>query len=1619
MTENDGSVRPKATRANLRLSGGGDSMPLATLSKDGREIALTWSGGLPQPVLQGDTATYPEVLPGVDLKVIADVDSFSHVLVVKNAEAAKNPALAKLTFGLTGKGVEVKSSPDGTLTAVNPAGQTVFEAPPPKMWDSTGTGLAGAVQESAPIPTSTGQSAVAADSDPEPGPVNSQPPVDPIEGAADGAKQADLTVALRGESLELTTDQALLTAPDTVFPVVIDPEWRDDYKNAYSIAYKHNAFPSSSTTPYWNGGTLSKEARVGCAKDAANGNQVVCANTFFKIDVRNLWDKHILSSTLRIQQKYAGSWDCKSGAVEVWGSDVPTPANTWANQPTVYTRLDSSNVSFGGRNCPTASGDQLIEMNVTSAIAQGARERWTNGWGFRLNSATNTVDVSWRKFDPATARISTNFNTPPLTPWERSTDPYVPCAGGTFGLTDHVTLRARVSDAETNQVTGVFHYWKKGNYAPVERRQAAVSGNAAGVRIASADLQSGTYVWDVAAFDGTSWSAWAGQCEFTIDKDRPSKRPTVTSPQFPNGDGGTQGQPARTLGSFTFGANGVGDVTRYEWYTDTDTKVRSVNASGAGGPATISYKPLNAGPLRMYVTSFDGAGNRSDTTAYLFYATRSAARDLPGDLNGDGNTDMWAVEKDSGQLKFHPGQGNGGFGIGQDASSETYAGASITYRGDLGEDGYQDLMVLRRGTDGTKSLYAYTNRGDGVLKASDTSTYAMKVYDAPNQKWSNADQVLSLGSVNDDVSDPPSSEGQIDDWDYADFLVRTGDELWLYQGAKSAYLDEYGGPTLVGDAVWAQTTLMTPGDTNGDSLPELWVREDGTGKVFEYKSRKDDYGNLDPSAYGDPTNKVQIASGITKTAYPHLTTDGDIENAAAGTRYPDLWGTDPQGRIMEFPGQALSGGSAFGAPRMIVTSTRSWSDCQTVSGQSLCGPVLTKFLAMGGTTTFGTPVTSTLVAGDGLGRYASFSTGITIFWGPDTGVWAVGGAIRDRWAALDWERGPLGYPTSDEYDTPDRSGRYNTFSRAAIYWHPTFGAHAIYGAIHTKYREAGGFAKLGYPVTDEQSTPDNIGRFNHFRRPLDSADTGSIYWTQAIGAKIITGPVRAYWAANGWETGPLGYPHSDTYGLGDGVGQVSYFAYSGVYWTQATGAHRVFGNIFAKYLEGGGPSAYGYPTTDETGTPDGVGRYNVFSSNTSIYWSPNTGAHAVGGAIRDRWAQLGWEAGSFGYPTSDEFQVAGGARSDFQGGYIRWTASTNTAEGHTYSGGETSAAHITVTGDFNGDQRADLATVHDYKGGSAALWTSLTSSTGGAVAPFESWKVGPDNWWITSAKWVAGDFNNDGRDDIAALYRYGTGRVKLHTFTARTNGGFNNPVGGWEQATGWDWARTTLMAGNADGTGADELVAVQGTADGRYAIHTFTATATGAFNPPIKGYEETNTGWWYTDHSHFALGDANKDGRADIIGAHVYDDHTLKTFTSLAGTDGTYPRLTLGGWTSGANAWWHNVMQTTAGDTNGDGNSDLVVMYDYGNGDMGLWTFAADTNGNLTAPTASIRTGPNQYWAERSVPHTGDTNADGRDDLITLYRYNDGGFSRFVYTAQTSGGFNPKVSTWSAAPGYW
>ncbi|MET7423824.1 hypothetical protein [Dactylosporangium sp. NPDC005555] len=132
----DGTVSPVAAALPVVFSGGGTG-PVARIGKGDKELVLDWTATLPVPVLDGPRATYPDVLPGVDLRLTADVEGFSEVLVVKDQVAAKHPALKRLAFKTRTKGLSIRTdSTTGAVSAVDGSGAVVFGGSTPTMWDS-------------------------------------------------------------------------------------------------------------------------------------------------------------------------------------------------------------------------------------------------------------------------------------------------------------------------------------------------------------------------------------------------------------------------------------------------------------------------------------------------------------------------------------------------------------------------------------------------------------------------------------------------------------------------------------------------------------------------------------------------------------------------------------------------------------------------------------------------------------------------------------------------------------------------------------------------------------------------------------------------------------------------------------------------------------------------------------------------------------------------------------------------------------------------------------------------------------------------------------------------------------------------------------------------------------------------------------------------------------------------------------------------------------------------------------------------------------------------------------------------------------------------------------------
>ena len=310
--------------------------------------------------------------------------------------------------------------------------------------------------------------------------------------------------------------------------------------------------------------------------------------------------------------------------------------------------------------------------------------------------------------------------------------------------------------------------------------------------------------------------------------------------------------------------------------------------------------------------------------------------------------------------------------------------------------------------------------------------------------------------------------------------------------------------------------------------------------------------------------------------------------------------------------------------------------------------------------------------GGGYGQ--KFSDG-KIFFSPTTGAHLIYGAILNKYESLG---GPadsdLAFPNIDEVaGLVSSKSRVSTFSasdKPAIFWTSDTGAWAVRGAINAAWDKLGGSAGvLGVPTEDERYDGDLV---------IQKFTGGQVSWNRVsntfttdppeladklAGLEVPLDPttlINLAWRTTGGLGGPLGARQGEqTAVAGDGAAQ----GYAGgkIFFSPQTGAHAVTGAILSKYESLGGPTGdLGYPVGTEVdgGVPNS--RVSSFSAADKpvIFWTPDSGAIVVRGAINAAWAKLGGATGSLGVPTGEQTVKGDTATQAFSGGEISWNNAT-------------------------------------------------------------------------------------------------------------------------------------------------------------------------------------------------------------------------------------------------------------------------------------------------------------------------------------------------------------------------
>jgi RHS repeat-associated protein len=232
-------LHPGAIKGTLTLSDGGSASPAAVFSDGaGHTVTLPATSDLPTPTIAGNTATYANVLPNVDLTQSALTSGVEQSLVIKSRPTS---ALAtwKLPIQLTG--LTAVADKTGVIDLVDGSGKTVLVSGAPTATDAAGNFTA--LQQTL-VPT------------------------------GDGSYE-----------LDVTPDQQWLADPSTVFPVTIDPT-TNFAVTAHTYVDSNNPTTNYSTNNYVYAGmhvAQTLRAFASFNTSASNGKAVNSALVNFHI----------------------------------------------------------------------------------------------------------------------------------------------------------------------------------------------------------------------------------------------------------------------------------------------------------------------------------------------------------------------------------------------------------------------------------------------------------------------------------------------------------------------------------------------------------------------------------------------------------------------------------------------------------------------------------------------------------------------------------------------------------------------------------------------------------------------------------------------------------------------------------------------------------------------------------------------------------------------------------------------------------------------------------------------------------------------------------------------------------------------------------------------------------------------------------------------------------------------------------------------------------------------------------------------------------------------------------------------------------------------------------------
>lgn len=682
-----GRLMPAAAPVSFSVSADGDGPLVEMTSPAGESLSLSWPEefpALPEPVLDGNLATFFGVLPDVDLVVGSYSGGFSTYLILHTAEAAALPEVSEFGFDMVTDGVKVSTDDQGRISAANDAGAVVFATHLPQQWDAG---------EPSPIETLSAEEQFAIERrkraaeatqevpdskselrgliDGPPGARVSTMGLELIPADDSGASRSGSSVKSGSSGtwsgngrLRLIPDRAMLTDPDTRFPAVLDPNFNQpDVMPEWAMVW--------SDGQEWWGAPAGVKPNVGFENYSSAPKK---ARSFYKFEIGALAGKQILSAKFLHRQIHSPEHACNtSGAgIQVWTVEAFGKGVSWPGPD----KIDWQDNNFQARghrdHCSTnIENEWNVKAGLESDLSHGYKRMRL---GMYARDEKN--GLSWRDYSDSGSiypKLIVTYNRAPDEPSSRSvrnssSEPGVWYDSKAWVRTHYPRLVATVSDPD-GDTSRLRHVVKNSSGATVVTHDSyPYKPDTEVAWTIDKSLPDGTYSWTVSGkdehgFEGPAWSP----ITIVVDTKKPAP-PTVDAPKLASYGSGVKLKmyyPSSTA------ADLYKDVRQYKYGFLTSATPLSKSPTSLGGAVEVT-RSGHMGPDWITATAADVAGNVSDPRVKKF-KVMGASTSHQWRLDGNSAD---SAPSDAAALSLH---GSPTYVAGHDQSYDPVGSGSVTW----------------------------------------------------------------------------------------------------------------------------------------------------------------------------------------------------------------------------------------------------------------------------------------------------------------------------------------------------------------------------------------------------------------------------------------------------------------------------------------------------------------------------------------------------------------------------------------------------------------------------------------------------------------------------------------------------------------------------------------------------------------------------------------------------------------------------------------------------------------------------------------------------------------------------------------------------------------------------